>query len=400
MTLSYEALCEALEGRRLPVALVDLDALDRNLDRMANVVQVPIRVATKSIRVSALIRRVLTRGKGRYRGLMCYAVAEAAFLARAGFDDLLIAYPAFRRVDLALLAEVTREGKNISIAVDCEAAVDRIAEVARSHGVTIRVVLCADMSLRLGNLHLGVRRSPVHSVEDAVRLARTIASREGLRLHGLLGYEAQVAGLGDDSPFDPRSVRVVKGWVRGASIVEVRRRRSAIVRALERDGLPLEVVNGGGTGSLDSSTSASGVTEATAGSGFFKSHLFDYYSSRYMRALEPAAFFALEITRRPAPDIVTCLGGGYVASGAVGRDKVPLPFLPRGLSLLGAELAGEVQTPLRVPPGVALQLGDPVVFRHAKSGELAERFSSVLLLQGGRVVDEVPTYRGEGQCYL
>jgi D-serine deaminase-like pyridoxal phosphate-dependent protein len=119
-----------------------------------------------------------------------------------------------------------------------------------------------------------------------------------------------------------------------------------------------------------------------------------------MRALEPACFFALEVTRRPAPDLVTCLGGGYVASGATGPDKAPLPWLPRGLALLPMEMAGEVQTPLRVPRGTSIALGDPVVFRHAKAGELAERFREYLLLEGGRVVERVPTYRGQGECFL
>ena len=157
-------------------------------------------------------------------------------------------------------------------------------------------------------------------------------------------------------------------------------------------------MNGGGTGSLDTTTRATGVTESTAGSAFLKPHLFDYYSNAHVRALEPAAFFALEVTRRPAPDIVTCLGGGYVASGPPGIDKVPRPWLPRGLELLGAEMCGEVQTPLS--GGASLALGDPVIFRHAKAGELAERFDRYLLVQDGRVAREVATYRGEGRCFL
>jgi D-serine deaminase-like pyridoxal phosphate-dependent protein len=179
-------------------------------------------------------------------------------------------------------------------------------------------------------------------------------------------------------------------------------RRVAIADALRKDGFELALVNGGGTGSLDSTTPESGVTEVAAGSGLFKPHLFDYYKSAYMRELEPAAFFALEIVRRPSATVVTCGGGGYIASGSAGPDKAPLPWLPRDLRLLPMEMAGEVQTPLESkvdPREDPLMLGAPVVFRHAKAGELMERFREVLLLHDGRIVDRVPTYRGLGWCF-
>jgi D-serine deaminase-like pyridoxal phosphate-dependent protein len=67
--------------------------------------------------------------------------------------------------------------------------------------------------------------------------------------------------------------------------------------------------------------------------------------------------------------------------------------------LLAAEGAGEVQTPVRVPAGLHLELGAPVIFRHAKAGELAERFDHYLLVRGDRVVERVPTYRGQGGCF-
>ena len=122
-----------------------------------------------------------------------------------------------------------------------------------------------------------------------------------------------------------------------------------------------------------------------------------------MRSLRPAAFFLLEVTRRPGPGFVTCLGGGYVASGPAHRDKIPVPAAPEGLSLVAGEMCGEVQTPLEVAPrspAASLRLGDPVAFRHAKGGELAERFTHYLLVAGGEVVDEVPTYRGDGKCFF
>lgn len=401
---SYARIRSALAGERLPAAFVDLDALDRNLGREVSLVAArgkTLRVASKSVRVVAVLRRLLERGGSAVRGLMCFAAREAEFLAERGFDDLLIAYPLWQDSDLDAVARLVDQGKTVRVAVDCREGVERLATRARERGVTLGVVLCVDMSLRAaaGRMHLGVRRSPLHSPDQVLTLARVVRDSRGVRLDGVLAYEAQIAGLGDDNPFAPW-MNPVKRAIRRVSAREVARRRARMIEVLERDGFELALVNGGGTGSLETTLAERGVTEVTVGSGFFKPHLFDYYDSPQLHALEPAAFFALEVTRRPGPNLVTCLGGGYVASGEPGPDKVPLPWLPAELSLLPHEMCGEVQTPLAVGPGAEIALGDPIVFRHAKAGELFERFAEVLLLSGDRVVDRVPTYRGDGQCFF
>ncbi len=404
MTLSYEEIRTAIESEKLPCAFVDLDAFDRNLERHLAILRprkTPMRLATKSVRVPALIRRALQ--KDGVRGLMCFDVDEAAALAGEGFDDLLIAYPTLQPQKLDTLAKLTAEGRNVSLAIDSEEAATAMDQVGAVHGTKLRAVLCLDMALEKlnGRVHLGVRRSPLRTAEQTLALARSIRDKRGVTVHGLLAYEAQVAGMGDDSPFS-RSQNAVKRWIRHASADEVKVRRVAIAEVLKRDGFELALVNGGGTGSLDTTTPESGVTEVAAGSGLFKPHLFDYYSAPYMRELEPAAFFALEVVRRPSPTLVTCGGGGYIASGSVGADKAPLPWLPRGLRLLPMEMAGEVQTPLECghTSSASIALGDPIVFRHAKAGELMERFREVLLLQGSKYVERVATYRGLGWCFM
>ncbi len=268
-------------------------------------------------------------------------------------------------------------------------------------GAPVPIALCVDMSLRLakGRVHVGVRRSPLHDEHDVLRLVDRVLESRGVTLRGLLGYEAQVAGLGDRNPYDSPLVRMGKAWVRRASMRDVTERRAAIVRAVRSRGVELAFVNGGGTGSMDLTSGESGVTEITAGSGFFKPLLFDGYASAFVGSLEPACWFALAVTRHPAPGVVTCFGGGYVASGAAGPDKLPRPVLPAGLELLSAEGAGEVQTPVTGRAAERLSLGDPVLFRHAKAGEPMERFSEVLLVEGDRVVERVPTYRGQGWCF-
>ena len=135
----------------------------------------------------------------------------------------------------------------------------------------------------------------------------------------------------------------------------------------------------------------------TAGSGFYAPTLFDHYD-RFTPT--PAAGFALPIVRKPSPEMATALGGGYIASGPGDPSRVPSPWLPKGLKLDPEEGAGEVQTPLLGPPAADLQVGDRVYMRHAKAGELCERFNFLHLVEGDEIVDVVPTYRGEGKTFL
>lgn len=391
---TYAALKRALAGQRLPLAFVDLDRFDDNAASMERrAAGMPIRVASKSVRCVTLLRRALARPG--WAGVMTYCAAEAAALAEAGFDDLLVAYPTVDPHDVRALLPALRAGRDVGLMVDDVAQVEALARLAREGGVTLPLWLDVDASLPLPGLHFGVRRSPIRTVADARRVGDVIRAAHGVELVGLMSYEAQIAGLPDASA--NRALNLVIRTLKARSFADVVARRGAITAALRADGHPLTRVNGGGTGSLEMTRRDPSVTEVAAGSGLYAPTLFDEFKS-FRNA--PAAGFALPVTRRPALGYVTCHGGGYVASGSAGPDKLPSPWLPEGLSLLAREGAGEVQTPLAVPPGVSLAIGDPVFFRHAKAGELCERFTHLLLLQGGEVVGEVPTYRGEGWSFL
>jgi D-serine deaminase-like pyridoxal phosphate-dependent protein len=254
----------------------------------------------------------------------------------------------------------------------------------------VRVCIDVDASLRIGPAHLGVRRSPVRTPAQAARLAERARSL-GFAVVGVLLYEAQVAGLPDTGPL----VRLVKR----RSLAELSSRRAAVVGAVTDVVGPLAFVNGGGTGSLEATAADPAVTEVTAGSGLYLPTLFDAY--RHVGGT-PALFFALPVVRRPAPGIATVLGGGYVASGPASSTRLPVPVHPRGLRLLGTEGAGEVQTPVRGRAAERLKVGDRVWFRHAKAGELCERFDVLHVVDPGnpsRGVRDVPTYRGEGRTF-
>jgi D-serine deaminase-like pyridoxal phosphate-dependent protein len=373
----YERYSIALDRRDPPFAFVDMDALWANADDMVRRAGgKPIRVATKSVRCRALLERILARDG--FRGLMTFTMPESIWLREHGFSDMLLAYPTVEPVS----------GDDPVVMIDSVEQLDRI-----DRG---RVCIEVDLSYALpGGAKVGVKRSPIRTPQQAAALARAVADKPGVELAGIMGYEAHIAGLGDEPPGKRLMGAAIKRLQR-ASVREIAERRAAVVEAV-RAVAPLEFVNGGGTGSIERTVAEAAVTEVTAGSGLYAPTLFDHYSTFSLR---PAAFFALPVVRKPSPKVATVLGGGYIASGPADDTRLPAPWLPRGLKLDQFEGAGEVQTPLRGPGARDLSVGDRVFFRHAKAGELCERFNTLLLIEGDRVVDELLTYRGEGKAFL
>jgi D-serine deaminase-like pyridoxal phosphate-dependent protein len=388
-----------------PFAVVDLDALWRNatdMERRAG--SKPIRLASKSVRCRALQERVLARPG--FQGTLAFTLPEALWLAKLGFRDVLVAYPTVDREALRALARCSEQmqGTHISVMVDCSAQLELIEDAVDSAGGE-PIEVCIDLDAALwmldGRIRIGAKRSPIHTPEQAATLAREILSRKGLRLVGIMAYESQIAGVGD-APAGRRLRGSVIHALQRRSSRELSLRRAAAVDAV-RDVLhgasaaPLRFVNGGGTGSLELTGAERAVTEIAAGSGLYGPALFDAYRAFHP---EPAALFALPVVRKPSATVATVLGGGYLASGPADATRLPTPFLPSGLALDAQEGAGEVQTPLIGASARELRVGDRVWFRHAKAGELCERFDRLHLVEGERIVEEVPTYRGEGRCFL
>jgi D-serine deaminase-like pyridoxal phosphate-dependent protein len=394
----YERYRRLVQNERLPLALVDLDAIDANIETLLAEVRrhgKTLRLASKSIRCLWLFRYITERGQGAIRGVLSYSVAEAAFLVEQGFTDIIVAYPTVQPSDCQLLAQLNDPNRRVAIVVDSEAHLEAL------HGTPERpipVVIEIDLSYRPlgGRVHLGARRSPLRSPEAVLELAWKIAHRRDLKFLGLMGYEAQIAGVGESNPSSP-VLNPARKLIKKLSRPYVAPMRQRVLELLRREGFSVEVFNGGGTGSVAFASAESALTEVTAGSGFLCSHLFDYYSHL---KLKPAISFALQVVRISDPGFVTCHGGGYIASGPAGADRLPVPYLPPGLKLTALEGAGEVQTPLTVPENVALRPGDPVFFRHAKAGELAEHFNEYLLVRGEVIEARAPTYRGIGKCFL
>ena len=392
----FEAIFAEVEA---PFAFVDLDAMWANAAAMQERAKgKPVRVASKSLRCRALLEAILGRDS-RFAGLMTFTLPETLWLAEQGFDDLLLAYPTVDTAALealALRSAADPDGSPI-VMVDCVEHLEAIESVLGANAPPVRVCIDIDASWWAlgGRIKVGPKRSPVHTVAQAVELAREIEQRPQIELDALMAYEGQIAGVGDLPPGRRLRGAAIR-FMQRRSAAELAGRRAAIVTALS-EFVELDVVNGGGTGSLELTGAEEAVTEVTAGSGFYAPGLFDHYS-RF--TLTPAAGYAIPVVRKPSPTVATALGGGYLASGSGDPSRLPTPWLPEGLKLDPEEGAGEVQTPLLGPPAAELRIGDRAYLRHAKAGELCERFDSLHLVEGEEIVDVVPTYRGEGKTFL
>lgn len=378
----YTTYKNALQGEPLPAALVDLDLLEKNAsDILKRAGTMRIRIASKSVRCPRVLEHLFKFSK-RFQGLMTFTAQETLLLAELGFDDFLLGYPT---TDRAAIEALLKLNKKVTFMVDSKEQLQLLA----SCGTSVRVCLDIDMSTPFPGLWFGVRRSPLRTLQDVQKLLSDLPAQ--VQIKGLMGYEAQVAGLGNRGVLGP-----IIRFLQRRSHADYARRRGEIVAWLKQHHT-LDVVNGGGTGSLEWSHQDPGIDEVTVGSGFYSPALFDHYVN-FQHA--PAAFFAVPVVRRPATGMWTALGGGYTASGEINVNKRPVPYLPAGIKLVDQEGCGEVQTPFNYTGTDKLTLGDPVFFRHAKAGELCERFNEMLFVRKGQITERAPTYRGLGKAFL
>jgi D-serine deaminase-like pyridoxal phosphate-dependent protein len=395
---TYQNYNQLFKSLQLPLAFCNVDLLDKNINDIAtraNGKNKTIRIASKSIRCTYVLKRILDSNP-IYKGIMCFTGNEALHLSSCGFDDLLLGYPIVNKQEITAICKATKNGKKIILMVDCVEHLELINEIAKQENVVQPLCIDMDMSTDFPGIHFGVMRSPITTVATAKKLVDAFDKFENISLIAAMGYEAQIAGLGEKNPSNGIKNLVIP-FLKKKSIIDYTKRRQEIVAYIKSKNHLLEIVNAGGTGSIESSKQEDWVTEITVGSGFYSPALFDYYNNFKH---QPAVGFAVQIVRKPKPNIYTCLGGGYIASGTTGIDKQPKPYLPENIKLTENEATGEVQTPCEYNDTESLNIGDTVIFRHSKAGEICERFNQLHLISHGKIIDTVPTYRGEGKCFL
>lgn len=387
-------LDRAFSDLERPFAWLDLDALDKNIRTVQEACGgKQIRIATKSIR-SVEVLRYVQKNLANVVGFMTFTAAETIFLLQQQFDDLLLGYPVMEEAAIRRLLHFVKDGKSVTFMVDRPEHIQLLAKLGLEIGVRVQVCIDINVSNDFKVLYFGTKRSSLYSLETLTPFLQEIQKTSAIEVIGAMGYEAQIAGVGN------RPANALKGKVIEAMQVQAKKqvtqfRRLAIAH-IKAYFPNLRFVNGGGSGSMLYTNQQKEVTEITVGSAFYAPALFDQFTHLQ---LEKAAGFALSVTRKPEKNIVVCHGGGYTASGAIGLDRLPVFYEPSNFAYLSLEGAGEVQTPIKVK-GKHINIGDTIYFRHAKAGELCERFQVLHGIREDKYMGPYTTYRGDGQCFL
>lgn len=394
--MTYAYYRTIFQAQKAPFAFVDMNALDENIEAINRRAKGRnIRIATKSVRCRYLLQYIEEKLAHDF-GFMAFTSEEALWLAQNGFKNILIGYPMMDEKHVGEILSNTAYSQEITFMVDAYAHIEFLNKIAINYQQKVNVCVDIDMSTHFPGIYFGVYRSSLKNAADLSKLIDACSSFTTINWKGLMGYEAQIAGVGDNVKGQSLMNSIIK-FLKKRSIKTIAERRASCLKVFAAKGIQLDFVNGGGTGSIESTLEETGVTEITVGSGFYQSHLFDNYSNFKHK---PAAAFALQIVRQPQKDMFTALGGGYIASGATDKNKTPQVYLPEGMQLIANEGAGEVQTPFVYKGNESLKIGDVVFFRHAKAGELCERFNELILVRDSKIEQSVPTYRGEQKCFL
>ena len=377
-----------------PFAGIDLDALDHNIAFVnESSAGKGIRIATKSIRSTALLHYITERLENP-EGYMTFDLNETYQLLSNGFDNLLLGYPQLEKKSLQKIIPYLHKGRRVIFMIDSIEQWNWLELSGKENAVEFEICIDLNVSTDFKFLYFGTKRSSLTTIAAVNALLENASGFTSTKVTGIMGYEAQIAGI-TDSPVLSWQTPLIKQLKRLSKKNVQLFRKNAVTR-IKKAYPAIQFVNGGGTGSIDFTTADAEVTEVTIGSAFYFPALFSRYKNL---SLKPATTFALRVTRLPEKGIAVCHGGGYIASGAIGVDKNPVPVWPTNLSFLKNEGAGEVQTPLR-DTNQTLQIGDTVYFRHAKAGELCERFAVLHGRRGSTYEGIYETYRGEGSCFL
>ncbi|MDB5945303.1 MAG: D-threonine aldolase [Ramlibacter sp.] len=229
-----------------PALVLDLDAFERNLQRMADALRgskVRLRAHAKSHKCPEIARRQIALGAV---GVCCQKMSEAAVFAEAGIADILITNEVMGEAKLRHLAPLARRAR-IGLLVDHELQIQPLSAVAQAHDVTLDVYV---------EVNVGADRCGVAPGEEAAALARQIAACPGLRFMGLQCYHGPAQHM--RTPLERRDA------IAAASEAAVTTRR-----AIEACGIAVERITGAGTGSFLHERDSGVFNEIQAGSYVF-----------------------------------------------------------------------------------------------------------------------------------
>jgi D-serine deaminase-like pyridoxal phosphate-dependent protein len=142
----FRLFTQALTGIQTPTLVLDLDAFEKNVAWPTKVLtkknKKTIRLATKSIRSTAVLNSIL-ESSSLYSGLMTYHLAEALWLKKKGFNNILMGYPS---VDESLLAELAKSPEHVTLMVDRIEHLILLETLAKSKRSYFNICIDIDLS--------------------------------------------------------------------------------------------------------------------------------------------------------------------------------------------------------------------------------------------------------------
>ncbi len=226
-----------------PALLLYADRLEQNIDKMATFfseIECNLRPHFKTHRLAVIAQKQIKAG---VRGITCAKISEAKVLVESGVRDVLIANQIIGERKLEQLAGLAHHS-DIIVAVDNVENASQMSAIAVKRGVKINILIEFDV---------GLNRCGVGTQEEALTLVRTILNLKGVRLKGLMGYEGHTVMIPD---YERRKSECRKALAR---LIKVR-------DFLQKNGISIEIVSAGGTGTYDIAAHYPGITEVQAGS--------------------------------------------------------------------------------------------------------------------------------------
>ena len=223
-----------------PALTVDLDVLERNLTRMADLCRrqgVGLRPHTKTHKTVEVSRLQLAQGAV---GLTVAKVGEAEVMAAAGLDDILVAFPIMGEEKLRRLAAIARS-RRLLVSLDSEAAARELSRAAAAQEATLGVLVEFDA---------GAHRCGLEPGPALMELAKAIEKLPGLKFRGLMSYFGSVWGTEDQ---------------RRVEAVQVAERVARALAAFREVRMEVEIVSGGSTPSAEFAHLIPGLTEIRPG---------------------------------------------------------------------------------------------------------------------------------------
>ena len=314
-----------------PSLLVDLDVMEANTAKMAKTFRhnaINWRPHTKGMKIPALAHRLIKAGA---MGVTCAKLGEAEVMAAGGVADILVANQIVGPIKIQRLVNLQRHA-DVMVAVDNWDNIREIDAAAIANSVRVRVLI---------EVNTGMNRAGTLPGQPTVDLAKKVAALKGVKLAGVMTWEAHTLRLTD--PAEKRTA------IEGAIATFV-----GTVEACRAAGVEIGIVSCGGTGTYWITATQKGITEVQAGGGIFGDVLY----RKSFGVDHPYAMTVLaQVTSRPDPARIICDAGRKTMTGDAAMPE-PIGFG----KLTDMELSAEHTIVNLAEPSDTPRVGDKVEF--------------------------------------